>query len=147
MAYLGTFHLGETIVLRFVTTNASEVPTVPNISVDGAPLVQVHGTSGLIDFGAVQRWLPYADDRFQVTALFAYKLKLDSKFAAGHYRVLYFWQLGSYQGIEVDYFTIVPGGNASGAVVGLYALNIPTGRNLVMHLDGGFIVKGRNPYV
>ena len=85
------------------------------------------------------------EDRFGVTARFATDFLLDSRFAAGLYRVLYRYTVGSTPMGTEEGFEILGGGDAAGAGLGLYFFRHPTSDFLLQQTDGGGLFARRNP--
>jgi hypothetical protein len=70
---------------------------------------------------------------------------LAKAFATGKYYVRHDWVIGGVAGMRLLVFDIVAGGNVSGQVIGMEWFERPHGGYLVMQLDSGQIVAGKNP--
>jgi hypothetical protein len=146
MAYLGTYELGQEVRLALQTTNGNDTPSFPL----AVPTLQVWSSSANVTPSSTANTgnaSMHVVDRYQRTGVFAREIYLDSRFAVGFYRVYYFYLVGTFYGVQVDYFEIIAGGNPAGAVVGMHHFSPPHAKFVVQHLDGGTIATGRNPYV
>lgn len=135
--YRGRWQLGQEIPLAVLCVDADETPTNP----DAAPFLDVYSTSAKVIAG---RRLPLLDRNGQ-RAFFQLNLRLDSRFAAGVYQVVYHYTIGSYLGQVHDTFEVVAGGDADGASIAAYWYERPHADFLVRQLDSGQLVKGKNP--
>lgn len=146
MSYLGQHQLGEHIYLNCTTVNGSRTPVAP----DAAPTITVFDNTGTLLLTAKK--IP-AVNKDRYTGVFGYNLfignnahvPLAKAFVVGKYFVRYDWEISSTAGMNLDCFDVVAGGNASGAVVSMELFSQPHGDHLVMQLDSGKIVAGRNP--
>jgi hypothetical protein len=141
--YRGRYQLGTHVPLAVLTVNGSNVPSAPA----SCPRLEVRTAAGAVVFG--DKPVP-VQDRYgaEVDAtVFAYSLFLDGRFAAGLYTATYRYTLGSYEGVVVDEFEVVAGGDGDGAVIAMHYFDRPHAKFVVMQLDGGSLVKGRNPRV
>lgn len=140
--FRGRFQLGTEIPLSVLTVNGSNVPSAPTV----CPRIEVWSTTAKV---VSDKLIPVMD-RYgtEVDAtLFAYNLFLGGGFAAGLYTVYYRYLLGTYEALVEDTFEIVAGGDKDGAVISMYYFDRPQAKYVVMQLDSGKLVKGRNPRV
>lgn len=140
--YRGRYQLGTEIPLQVLTVNGSNLPSAPTT----CPRIEVRSSTGAV---VSDKAIPVMD-RYgaEVDAtLFAFSLFLDGSFAAGLYTVYYRYLLGTYEGLAVDTFEVVAGGDGDGAVIALHYFDRPHAKYVVMQLDSGRLVKGRNPRV
>ena len=136
---LGTLQVGGWLPLRARCLTGSAVPTLPSSPVN------VYATI-YSDAGAVIDHLALSImDRYLVTAHFGRCFQLDGDYSAGHYFVLYTWAIAGTFGGDIDWFEVVAGGSASGAVVSAVELQRPEAKYLVHEYDSGTVAQGRNP--
>lgn len=137
MSYLGGYQLGDSIPLR-LTCRASEAPAMP----DNPPQAKVFsGTT------VVASHLMPIEDRYAVTAQFAYPLFLDGTFSAGQYTVVYYYAISGTPHIETDSFDVLPGGSVNGSVVSSYFFERPQANYVVKAQEDGNVTWGRNPTI
>ncbi len=146
MSYLGRKQLGEHILLQCTTVTGAGVPTAP----DDAPRITILKPDGttLLE----NKRIP-AVNKNRYTGEFHYNLFVganphvptDEEFETGKYHVVFEWEISSTAGASVSTFDVVAGGNASGQVVSMYWYERPSGGYMVMQLDSGTIIAGRNP--
>jgi len=129
---------GEEITLGVLCTDGAGAPVYP----DAAPTLDVFGPEGQPVAG--QR-LP-AVDRAAAVGLFQLGLFLGPAFAPGRHRAVYRWSAGGLAGVAEDWFDLLPGGDARGAVIALYAYERPQADYLIRQQDGGAMGANRNPY-
>lgn len=134
--FIGRFQLGDTIPLFVVTTDASDTPQVPEFP----PTVKIWSKNKLVKAKFVPTW-----ETFTQTGIFLGRAFLDPKYAIGLYRVTYYYQIGTFQGIKVGNFEVMPGGNTDGNVMSMYYYHCAQANFVVQGLDSGKIVQGRNP--
>lgn len=132
---LGRYQLGKTIHLWLRTRNAAGTPSEPT----DVPGVKIYNSAGTIVYND---YLPVSDPALY---LFHLPLFLGSSFAAGQYSVVYLFNVSTYNGIETDYFEIVAGGHADGAVTAMHYFKKPHAAYLVQSLQSGNIAKGKSP--
>lgn len=106
------------------------------------PVIDIRGSGGLIR----QVQAPGLD-RYQVTGLFSYPLRLDASFPAGSYSATYFFVAGSFNGLEEDTFEVVAGGNSDGAIVTHHYWARPEATYLVQQTESESILLKRNPSI
>jgi hypothetical protein len=136
MAFIGRFQLGGTVPLFLITTDANKTPQVPTFP----PTVKIWKPSGLLQVAFVPTIETYTQ-----TGVFLGRVFLGAQFAVGLYRVSYYYQIGLFQGVQVDNFEIMAGGNADGNVMSMYYYACAQANFVVQGLDSGKIVQGRNP--
>jgi hypothetical protein len=136
--WLGRFQLGVEVVLPVQCTDAAEAPSWP----DTAPAVEVWSDSAKV----LARLMPAAE-RQLTTGLFRLPLFLAGQFAAGRYTAIARWENDAFNGVDIHHFEIVPGGNQRGAVIAMAYFEKAGTRFIVQQLDGGTIVRGKNPRV
>jgi hypothetical protein len=134
--YRGRIQLGNEVFVGLLCTDANKIPFAPL----EAPTMDVWSSSGLV----LTKALPAVDQTF-ITGLFGYRLFLGSLFNTGQYRVFYRYRNGSYDFMDFDTFEVVPGGDPGGAVIAMYPFRTPGANCLIQQLDGGTIVRGKNP--
>jgi hypothetical protein len=135
--YYGRFQLGQSVPLAIRTDDANGTPTTP----DDVPSARIYKDDGTLV--KVQR-IPTLD-KSGVTGLFLLPLFLSSTFAVGGYRVVYSYTISGSPQVKDDYFEIGAGGNAGGAVIGMFWYDRPQAKFLIQQLDSGKLVQGRNP--
>lgn len=137
--YRGRTQLGKELIVGVRTHDGSE-PAAPT----AAPTIEVYsGTARVI----TPRSIPPLD-RYGLTvpaSLWQYRLLLDGRFDVGGYSVVYRWAVGSYNGVEIDTFEIMPGGHEDGAAIASYFYRRPNASYIVQQTDAGRIIKGKNP--
>lgn len=132
----GRFQLGEDVWLRVQCRDSNRQPAWPT----EAPTLVVFSASGLI----LSRQIPTVDYQGQ-KGLFGYRLFLNSIFAAGYYRCLFRYRVGSFQAMEEDSFEVLAGGDPDGSVIALFDYEQPSGDFLLQQRDGGRLFAGANP--
>lgn len=136
--FRGRVQLGEHIALGVLCLDASDTPTAP----DAAPLLEIFSGTAKV----LAKTIP-ALDRFGTTGLFQIQQFLDERFAAGQYKAIYRWDIGSYEGMAEDTFEVVAGGNADGQIIAMHYYKRPHADFIVSQLNSGKLVKGRNPRI
>lgn len=136
--YLGRKQQGQEVVLPCPVTNGAGTPTAP----DSLPNVAVY-TGGVRLF---RKAMPPVD-RYRVTALFEYRLRLGSSCPPGHYQVAYTYTIGGQGFVKADNFEVVAGGHPAGALLSMYYLQRPHGQYLVQRTDAGAMFFRRGPFL
>ena len=132
---LGRHQIGTELRIPLLFVDADDEPVAP----DSAPTVEIW-TGGV----KVVSDLMVPIDREILTGLFGCLLFLRS-LDVGLYQAIKRWTSGSYFGVEIDYFEIIPGGHDDGSVIAMYYFDTPTARFLVHQLDSGRLKPGKNP--
>lgn len=135
--YRGRKRQGEDLGIGVLCVDAAGLPAAP----DGVPVVTVYDGSGRV-VGGVR--LPVVEPS-AAPAYFAGTLFLNSSYPAGEYAVVYRWKISGVNNSQADHFEVIPGGNADGAVAGLYRYDRPHANHLVNKRRSGKIYRGRNP--
>ena len=139
--YLGRYFLGQTINITIRTVDVNGTPTVP----ENPPYIDFRSDSAL----AVQVQVPILD-RYVVTGLFVYPLRLNSSFAVGRYSATSFYRVtgvNNYHGMDVDYFEIISGGDSDGAIATQHYWERPESVYLIQQTESGGINLRRNPAI
>ena len=140
--FIGRQQLGTELTIGVLCHDASDTPTAPA----AAPTIEVWtGTTKLL----TGQMIPVMD-RYGTTvaaSYFQYNLFLDGKYAAGQYKVLYRYTVGSYVGLEEDTFQVLAGGDADGTITSLIYYSRPQAAFVVWQTDAGKVQKGRNPAI
>ena len=136
--YLGRYQAGQTVPLVLQAHDGSNAPGLPN----DCPLAKVWDATGTVTFAGKMPIL----DKYQQQGLFYYPLFLDQRFPnLGNYSVVFYWQTGSYQGIDQAEFELVDGGDPDGAVMSMYFFHCPHADFIVEQLEKGKLIQRRNP--
>lgn len=146
MSYLSRTQLGKHLGLRCVTLNSSRAAAAPT----DCPTITIFDSSFTTVLAAKK--IP-AVDPGRYTGVFHYWLfvgnnphvPLEQPFAAGRYFVRYDWTISGTTYSKVDTFDVIAGGHQNGAVIAMEAFDRPHSRFMVMQLDNGHLVAGRNP--
>lgn len=138
MDYYGRYIPGDTVGLAVVCTDANGVPTLP----DQAPVAVICSGSAQV---ATLR-LP-VHERHVVTAFFHHPIQLDTRFATGHYRVVYQYTLSGVAFSKVASFEVAAGGHADGPGLALFYFARPASDFVLMQADSGRIIRRRNPRI
>jgi len=136
--YLGRYFQGDILPVTVQCTNAAGTPTVP----DNPPAIDFRGSSGQI----LQAQMPVLD-RYSVTGLFSYPLRVNASFPAGRYSATVFYKAGTHNGLDVHDFEVVSGGDSDGAIVTQYYWQRPEATYLVQQTEAENILLKRNPSV
>lgn len=134
--FIGRYQLGKMVPLLLVTRNSAGAPAVPN----APPTATLWSPTTKIGV----ELLPIIE-RYVNNGMFQGHVFLNDTFAVGLYQVSYYFEIGSYQGIENDNFEIMPGGDGDGAINSMYFYQRPQASFIVQSKDSGKIVQGRNP--
>lgn len=139
--YLGRYFLGQTVHIVVQTRDVNGTPTVS----ENPPYIDFRSDSGQV----LQVQMP-VHDRYSVTGLFVYPLRLNSSFSAGRYSATAFYRVtggNNYHGIEIDYFEIVAGGDADGAIITQHYWARPEAKYIIQQTESGNTNLKRNPSV
>jgi hypothetical protein len=139
--YLGRYQQGEELPLRVQCVDAAGAPADP-AAVPAATVYRDGATPTLLETVALAAQL-----RGVEVGVFGRPHFLGPLYAtAGPHKVLYRWQdAGGVAHCLPAYFTLLPGGDADGAVIALAYAERPDARYLIYQTDGGRLVRGRNP--
>lgn len=135
--YRGRRVLGQEICLGVLCVNGSRVPSEPT----AAPTLSIYSDSARVVGGLT---IPPAD-RYGSPGYFQRKVFLDGRFTTGQYRAVMRYTIGAYEGVAVDTFEIVPGGDAAGTPIAMYFYRRPNCDWVIQQTDAGTILKRRNP--
>ena len=135
----GRRQVGEEIPLTVLTVNAAGTPSFPA----AAPHLDIYSSTAKVVEGQL---LPVMD-RTGVTGLFGHRMRLGGEFSPGRYSVVYRWKVGDYYGQSTDTFEVVAGGHGDGTVIAAHWYERPHADFLVLQLDSGKLVRGKNPTV
>lgn len=86
----------------------------------------------------------FPEERLIVTGFFVYPLYVQN-LSVGTYTCVLRWTHQGYNGVELAYFEVIPGGDNRGSVVAMFYFDTPQGRFLVQQTDAGQILMGKNP--
>jgi hypothetical protein len=132
----GSYQLGESVPLAVLCRNTSQVPADP----DACPQVEIFGEGGERASAKLAIQDPAA-----TTGFFAGKLYLSSLFTPGEYTAVYRWDISGTRLESEDTFSVVAGGDGSGAVIALHTYERPQANFLVQQRQDGQMYKGKNP--
>jgi hypothetical protein len=135
--YLGRYQLGDTVNVILLCHDANRTPGMPN----NVPLMKVWDPGNNLVLAAFMPIL----DQYIKPGLFYYQLLLDTNFDVGNYGLTFYWQQGSYSGIESSNFEIVPGGDPDGAVISMFFYYRPQANFVMQQLEAGKVIEKRNP--
>ena len=136
--FLGRFFQGQLVPIVVRTIDSNDAPAVP----DNPPYIDLRSDSTLIR----QVQAPIVD-RYVATGIFIYPLFLDSGFPAGRYTATHFYAVGSYTGLDVDYFEVVSGGDPEGAIISEHYWQRPEATYLIQETEAESLLLRRNPSV
>jgi hypothetical protein len=136
VSYRGRYQLGKFLPLAVRCLDGNGSPVEP----DTAPVAMLVGPSGPLD--SVRLGIK---DRFQLTGYFQTSQRLDSRFSAGNWQVVYNWTVGGLPFTSRDDLEIVPGGHPDGAGLSLFYVPRPQADYLLLACDSGRIIRRRNP--
>lgn len=137
MAYLGRRQLGQEITFPCQCKDEDGAPSLPT----ACPLLSIYSDSGPVVSG---KSVPILDPA-STTGLFALPLFLGELFSVGAYSVVITWVVGTFHGMELHTFEVIPGGDVSGAVISQFFYPRPHASFVVQQRTGGAIFKGRGP--
>jgi len=142
--YLGQYQLGDWVFISIRTQTNAALPAKP----DAAPSAQIYDTNGIV----ATLTLP-SINRHRATGIFGQRLFLGTlagsgiSYSAGKHFVYYEWAISATAGASLDVFDIVASGHADGTPVAMTHYDRPHADFLLFQLDGGKLVRGRNPQV
>lgn len=136
--YLGRYFQGQVLPVTVQCTTSDGTPAVP----DNPPYIDFRSDSGQV----LQVQMPVID-RYTVTGLFSYPLRLNASFPAGRYSATVFYRASGYHGLEVHPFEVVAGGDADGAIVAQAFWQRPEATYLIQQTEADNILLKRNPAV
>ena len=135
--YRGRKILGDEIRIGVQCRNGSRTPGAPT----AAPTYRVYDETGtLVTSGS----LP-PTERYAVTGLFEYMLRLISPFTTGRYHVRYAYAISGTNYAALDSFEIQPSGNAGGQILSMLYLDRPDADWIVATTDQGTVSLNRGP--
>jgi hypothetical protein len=139
--YLGRWQQGEFLPLGVTTTTPAGAPADPQAE----PVATVYQDG--LTLTRIRQVTLAAHDRGGATGAFRTPLFLGTEFSApGRYLVVIRWV--TEEGVprcRTGAFTLLAGGSADGAVVGMVFVSRPDANHLVMQTDSGRMKRGRNP--
>lgn len=130
---------GRELPLTVRCVDASGTPLVP----DQPPAVLVYDAAGTKLLSA----LMWPLDRYRAAGVFRRLLFLGTSYPAGYYRVAFAWSKDGVSYLRCGHFTVLPGGDARGALVSAHFLERPWANFVVTRADDGTAGLNRNPYV
>ena len=139
--YLGRYFLGQTVHVVIRTTDVNGAPTLPA----NPPYIDFRSDSAFVR----QVQVPILD-RYVSTGTFVYPLRLDSSFTTGRYSATQFWRVtggNAYNGLDVDYFEVVAGGDSDGSILTQFYWQRPEASYLIQQPESGSLTLRRNPSV
>lgn len=139
--YLGRYLLGQTVHITVQSVDVNGTPAAP----ENPPYLEIRSDSGLI--GTVQA--PVID-RYVATGVFVYPLRLNSSYSTGRYSATHYYRVtggNAYNGLDVDYFEIVAGGDADGSIVTQAYWQRPEATYLIQQTEAGNFNLKRNPSI
>ena len=139
--YLGRYFQGQIVAIVVRTVNNDGTPAAP----DNPPYIDLRD-----DDGQIRQVQAPIVDRYVVTGLFIYPLRLDASFPAGRYTATAFYRVSgaaNYHGIDSDVFEVVSGGDPDGAIVTQHYWSRPEAVFLVQQTEAENLLLRRNPYL
>lgn len=148
MDYLGRYQLGVHVPLTLFTVDSTGEP----LHCDDSPTIKVLAQDG--DTIVDTKEIP-ALNRDRYKGLFHYRLFLGANphvpvseaFAVGRIFIYYEWVIDGTTYGDLAVLDAVASGNDAGAVISMERFDRPHGDFLVMQLDTGKIIAGRNPRI
>jgi len=141
MAYLGRYFQGETVHITVQAVDVNGTPTLPQ----NPPYIDLRSDTAL-----VQQVQAPIIDRYVTTALFVYPLRLNASYPAGRYSATHFYRVtgaNAYNGMEVDYFEVVAGGDSDGSIITQHYWSRPEAVYLIQQTESGNVNLKRNPAI
>jgi hypothetical protein len=135
--HLGRFRLGQVVPLLAWVRDSDDSA----IAADAPPLARVFDQSGTL----IDAFTLPALDRYGILGLYGLPLRLGFGLEPGHFIVTYACLVGGRAFIATSVFEIVRGGDASGAVISLFASDRPEASYVLAQVTSGRILQGRNP--
>lgn len=137
--FIGRYQLGEQVPLACWARMEAFAPNLPS----GAPVARVYSPA----FALVKQVKLPICDRHGVTAFFQGLLKLDASFGLGQHHVHVAYTVGGVAAAKLLTFEVLAGGHPDGCVIGLHAFKVAPATWAIAQLDGGRIIRRRNPKV
>jgi hypothetical protein len=135
--HLGRYRLGQTVPLLLWVRDSDDSAA----EADSPPVARVFEADGTL---AGSFTLP-ALDRYGVDGLYGLPMRLGFGLDPGHFIVTYASLVGGRAFIAKAVFEIVRGGDASGAVISMFASDRPEASYVLAQVTSGRILQGRNP--
>jgi hypothetical protein len=135
--YLGRFTLGQWVPLTAIATTGAMTPGWPA----AAPVFSVYDGAG----GRVLSGTMPPLDLARLVGSFAYLLRMNSAFDAGHYLATITFTLGGTPYSVENRWEVVAGGNADGGLVSLHHYQRPHATFILGRLDSDQRYIARNP--
>lgn len=135
-AYLGRYRRGQVVPLQVLCYGPDMTPRPP----DRAPVAHVYSSAGIVESAELSQADPLGEE-----GLFLSRLPIGHRYSLGRYSVVYVYVSGDYEGVAVDHFEVIPGGDQNGGVISLHAFDRPESQYVVAQLDSGKLIRGRNP--
>ena len=136
--YLGRQQLGTHLDVFLQTLDEDGVGTMP----DAVPLMKVWLGSTL----ALAAEMPIIDKTIMV-GLFRYPLFLGLGFTVGHYSIGLHYVVNGLSVNETRTFEVLPAGDQRGQVLSMYWLHRPENDQVIMQMESGIILRGKNPKI
>lgn len=138
--YFGRFQQGTEVPLTLQTDSADGVTEDP-ASIPHVTIYLDDGTPGIVETLPIP-----ADLRGVEDGVFRRPLFLNTLYGEGRYLVVMKWlDSGGVARTQLGSFTVLPGGDADGAVIAMYQLVRPDATYLMRQCDSGRLIRGRNP--
>lgn len=139
--YLGRYQQGQEVPLLLRCVNADLEPETPQ----AAPTVKVYRDAAppvLVETLRMARV-----EQGEQEGAFRLPRFLGPAYAtAGRYLVTFHWLTQDAVAMtRCCSFTLLPGGDADGAVISMYHIERPNARYLIWQTDGGRLARGKNP--
>lgn len=138
--YAGRYQQGEELPLALATCTAAGVPADP----DDDPVVSVYRDASPPVLVETRKLA--AADRGLGPGSFRLPLFLGPLYSApGRHLLVFRYAVGGAGRSVPGAFTLLPGGNADGAVIAQTFVARPDANHLIAECDSGRFIRGRNP--
>jgi hypothetical protein len=131
---LGRLQLGDLVPLYVSTVDSGGYPTTP----DAAPTATVKDANSNV---IVTLKMPMLGN----TSTFSVPLFLGQSFALGTFSVSYSYTIAGITGSASASFEVVAGGDPGGRVIAMTCYDRPESQYVVVQLQSGYLMQGRNP--
>lgn len=125
---LGRFQVGDLVPME----------VLPGGVPDAAPVATVKDSMMNVMFVAKMAMNEAPD-------FFSLPLFLDARFAVGTFSVTYSYAVSGVLGTASDSFDVVAGGDPGGRVIAMTAYDRPEAQYIVVQMQSGYLMQGRNP--
>ena len=133
--YFGRVENGQEVRLHVQCRDNSDIQVDP----DNCPILEIWSQGAK----KVYNVMMFPEDS-NVPGFFTLPWYLQG-FSAGTCQVVMRWKKGSFYGVAIGYFEVIPGGHDEGAVIAMTYFDTPQGRFMVHQTDAGITKMGKNP--